>query len=326
MSERRRSSSWLRILWRSQPDGSFLIRPLGASPLVFLTDAPTKERLARFVRAYHVWQFWVFLLSGLVTLPVIATLWQDRFWWACAADFALCCLLAIAFLWTGELVILRNAVRVPTAAWPEMTTAAPSQRWWRNILLLVGSALSLVAVAEGPRYLPFFPLIAPALAVAILAVLIRWHIADQRAIATVAGIDPAPPVDPATRQRRILLGSLTAALANPIAVILLVDHLIGKEAIPLTFGSLGLLLALSGGCALLLGLYFLLTRGSGGIRWHLTAAAIAMPALSAIFYFAAFSPMPLMHEAYWLSLVSGAAIAFPVAAAFWLIARPERYA
>jgi hypothetical protein len=168
--------------------------------------------------------------------------------------------------------------------------------------------------------------IAPALPVAVLAVLIRGHIADQRAIATVAGIGPAPPADPATRQRRILLGSLTAALANPIAVVLLIDHLSSKEAIPLTFGPFGILLALSGGCGLLLGLYFLLTRGSGGIRWHLTAAAIAMPALSAIFYFVAFSPMPLMQEAFWLSFVSAAAIAFPVTAAFWLIARPERYA
>ena len=190
MAEQRRGSSWLLISWRSQPGGRFLIRPLGASPLVFLTDAPTKERLVRFVRGYHAWQFWVLLLSGLVTLPVIITFWQDWFWWACAADLALCYLLAVAFLWTGELVILRNAVRVPTAAWPEITTTAPRPKWWRIMLLLVGSALALVAVVEGAQYLPSFPLmwIATALVIADLALLIRWHIAEQRAIATGAGI------------------------------------------------------------------------------------------------------------------------------------------
>jgi hypothetical protein len=326
MADRRRTSSWLGVSWRAQPDGSFLIRPLGASPLVYLTDAPTKERLVRFVRAYHAWQFWVLLLSALVTLPVIIALWQDWFWWACAADFALCYLLTIVILWTGELVILRKAVRVPTSEWPEIMTSAPHTRWWREILLLVGAILSFVAVAEGPQYLPFFPWmwIATALVIASLVLLIRLYIADQRTIAAVAGIAPASPADPATRRDRILLASLTAALANPIAVIMLVNHLI-REEFPLTLGPLGLLLALSGGCALLLGLYFLLTRGIGGIRWHLTAAAIAMPALSSVFYFMAFSPVP-MHLAFWLSVVSAAAIAFPVAAAFWLIARPERYA
>jgi len=328
MAERPRRSSWLLISWRSQPDGRFLIRPLGASPLVFLADAPTKERLVRFVRVYHAWQFWVLLLSGLVTLPVIITFWQDWFWWACAAEIALCYLLAIAFLWAGELVILRNAVRVPTAVWPEITRTAPRPKWWRIMLLFVGIGLSLVALAEGSQHLPFFPStwIGTALVIAVLVVLIRWQIAEQRVIATGAGIGPAPPADPATRQRRILLGSLTAALANPIAVVMLVGHLTSRE-IPLALGPLALLLALSGGCALLLGLYFLLTRGSGGIRWHLSAAAIAMPALSVIFYFAVYDLIAGMPElAIWLSLVSAAAIAFPVAAAFWLIARPERYA
>ncbi len=327
MAERRRSSSWQVISWRSQPDGNFLIRPLGASPLVFLTDAPTKERLVRFVRTYHAWQFWVLLLSGLVTLPILLTFWEDWFWWACAAELALCWLLAIAVLWIGELVILRNAVRVPTAEWPEMTTTTPRPRWWRDLLVLIGIVLSFVALAEGPQYLAFFPWmwIATALVIAILALLIRWHMANQRVIVTRAEIAAAPPADPATRQRRILLASLTAALANPIAVVMLVSHLTSKE-IPLAFGSFGLLLALSGGCGLLLGLYFLLTRGRGGLRWHLTAAAIALPVLSATFYFVAFSAVALMEQALWLSFVSTAAIAFPVAAAFWLIARPERYA
>jgi hypothetical protein len=329
MAERRRSSSWLLISWRPEPDGRFLVRPLGASPLVFLTDAPTKERLVQFVRAYHVWQFWVLLLSGLVALPVTVSLWQGWFWWACAAELALCCLLTIAFLWTGALVILRGAVRVPVAAWPEITTATPSAAWWRDMLLTLASVLALVALVEGPQYLPLFPWmwVAPALGIATLVVLIRIQIAQQRAFATVAGIEPATPADPATRQRRILLGSLTAALANPIAALLLINRVISEGANPLPLGSLGLLLALSGGCAMLLGLYFLLTRGSGGIRWHLAAAAIAMPALSVIFYFAVYDLITAMPElAIWLSLVSAAAIAFPVAAAFWLIARPERYA
>ncbi len=328
MAERQRSTSWLQVSWRSQPDGRFLIRPLGASPLVYLTDAPTKERLARFVLAYHEWQFWGLLLSSLVTLPVILYFWQHRFWWACAAGLGLCYLLTIAFFWTGELFILRNAVRVPTAAWPEITTAAPPPRRWRGVLLVVGSVLLLVAVVEGAQYLPFFPSmwIATALVIADLALLIRWHIADQRAIATGARIPPAPPADPAMRQRRILLGSLMAALANPLAFIMLIDHLTSKE-IPLALGPLGLLLALSGGCGLLLGLYFLLTRGSGGIRWHLAAAAIATPALSATFYFVVYGSAAAMHElAIWLSFVGAVAIAFPAAATFWLIARPERYA
>ncbi len=155
--QQRTSSSWLQISWRSQPDGSFLLRPLGASALVFQTDAPTKERLVRFVRAYHGWQFWALLLSGLVTLPIILNFWQDRFWWACAADLIVCSLLSIAFLWIGELVILRNAVRVPSAAWPQTTTVAPSGGRWRAILLSLVSVLLCVAVAEGPRHLPFFP-------------------------------------------------------------------------------------------------------------------------------------------------------------------------
>src|SRR5581483_6906544 len=95
MAERRRSSSWLQVSWRSQPDGRFLIRPLGASPLVFLADAPTKERLVRFVRAYHAWQFWILLLSGLVALPVMLAFFQHWFWWVLAADFGLCYLLTL---------------------------------------------------------------------------------------------------------------------------------------------------------------------------------------------------------------------------------------
>jgi hypothetical protein len=330
MAERRRTSSWLRILWLSQPDGRFLVRPLGASPLVFQTDAPTKERLVRFVRVYHTWQFWGLLLSGLVTLPIIVNFWQDWFWLAFAADLGLCYLLTIALLWTGELVILRNAVRVPTAAWPETTTAAPSAAWWRGMLLLLASVLPFVAIAEGPQRLPFFPWIwmATALVLAVLALLVQMHIAQQRAIARVAGRLPAPPPpNPATRQRRIVLGSLTAPLANPLAALLIINHVIGNGVNPLPLGAVGLLLALSGGCGLLLGLYVLLTGGSGGIRWHLTAAAIAMPALSAIFYFVVYGSVTAMHElAIWLSVTSAAAITFPVATAFWLIARPERYA
>jgi hypothetical protein len=327
MAERRGTWSWLQISWQSKPDGSFLVRPLGASPLVFQTDAPTKERLVRFVRTYHAWQFWGVLLSGLVTLPVILTFWQDRFWWACAADLGLCCLLAIAFLWTGELVILRDAVRVPPAAWPETMTAAPSAGWWR-MLLLLASVLPLVAMAEGPRYLPFFPWlwIETALVVGVFVLLVQVHIADQRTIARIGGLAPAS-VNPAARLRRIVLGSLTAPLANPLAFVMIINYVIGDRANPLPLGVVGLLLALSGGCGLLLGLCVLLTRGTGGIRWHLAAAAIAMPALSAIFYFAVYGSLPAMRElAIWLSLISAAAIAFPVAAAFWLIARPERYA
>lgn len=330
MAVRGRTWSWLQISLRAQPDGSFLVRPLGASPLVFRIDAPTKERLVRFARVYHAWRFWGLLLSGLITLPVILNFWQDWFWWACAADLGLCYLLSIALLWTGELVILRKAVRVPTAAWPETTIAARSAGWWRVMLLSLASVLLFVAVVEGPQYFPFFPLmwIALALDVAVLVLLVRIQIAEQRAIARIDGTVPAPPpVNPATRRRRIVLGSLTAPLANPLAALLVINHVISNRANPLPLGTVGLLLALSGGCALLLGLYVLLTRGSGGIRWHLIAAAIAMPALSAIFYFAVYGSLAAMHQlAIWLSLTSAAAVTFPVAAAFWLIARPERYA
>lgn len=320
--------SWLQISLRAEPDGRFLVRPLGTSPLVFEIDAPTRERLVRFVRVYHAWQFWGLLLSGLITLPVILNFWQDRFWWACAADLGLCYLLSIAFLWMGELVILRKAVRVPTAAWPETAKATPSGGWWRLMLLSLASVLLLVAIAEGPLHFPFFPLmwIAPALAVAVLVLLVRMHVAEQRAMAGIAGTVP-PPVNPAIRQHRIVLGSLIAALANPLAVLLVIDHVMGTGAHPLPLGTVGLLFALSGGCALLLGLCVLLVRGSGGIRWHLAAATIAMPVLAAIFYFAVYGSATAMHElALWLSLTSAAAITFPVAAAFWLIARPERYA
>ncbi len=330
MAERRRTSSWLWISWRSRPDGSFLVRPLGGSPLVFQTDAPTKERMVRFVRAYHAWQFWGLFLSGLVTLPIIANFWQDWFWWACAVDLGLCYLLTVAILWTGELVILRNAVRVPAAAWPETTTGAPSAGWWRGMLLSLASVLLLVVVAEGPLHLPFFPLmwIAPALAVAVLVLLVQMHIAEQQTIARAAGTAPAPPpVNPATRKRRIVLGSLTASLANPLAALMVINHVISNGANPLPLGTVGLLFALSGACGLLLGLCVLLARTSGGIRWHLAAATIVMPALSAILYFVIYGSVTAMHElAIWLSLISAAAIAFPVAAAFWLIARPERYA
>jgi len=68
-------------------------------------------------------------------------------------------------------------------------------------------------------------------------------------------------------------------------------------------GTVSFLLALSGGCGLLLGLYFLLTRGSGGIRWHLTAAAIAVPALSAILYLAAYGSVSMHELAIWLSFI-----------------------
>jgi hypothetical protein len=206
-------------------------------------------------------------------------------------------------------------------------TAATSAGWWCGVLLLLASVLALVAVAEGPQYFPFFPWIwiETAFVVALLVLLVRIHAAEQLAIARIGGTVPPPPVNPATRQRRIVLGSLTALLANPLAFFMVINHVTSKEVNPPPLGTVGLLLALSGGCGLLLGLYFLLTRGCGGIRWHLAAAAIATPALSAIFYFAVYGSITAMQElAIWLSLISAAAITFPVAAAFWLIARPER--
>ncbi len=169
--------------------------------------------------------------------------------------------------------------------------------------------------------------IAPLLGVAILVLLVRGQITDQRTIAMSSGTVPPPPLNLAKRPPRILLGALIAALANPIAALLLIDHVISNGAKPFQFFStVGLLLALSGGCGLLLGLYFLLTRASGGIRWHLTIAAIATPALSGILYSAAYGSLAMQELAIWLSFISAAAITFPVAATFWLIARPEQYA
>jgi hypothetical protein len=112
-------------------------------------------------------------------------------------------------------------------------------------LLSLVSVLLFVAVAEGPRHLPFFPLmwIAPPLGVGILVLLVRMHLAEQR---VTAGAGGAAPVNPATPPRRILLGSLTSALANPIAALLLFNHVIGNGAKPPLLGTVSLLLALSG--------------------------------------------------------------------------------
>jgi len=152
-----------------------------------------------------------------------------------------------------------------------------------------------------------------------LVLLVRMNIDDQRGDSPGFAGDRAGAAAQSRKHGNAgsWLGSLTAPLANPLAFVVVINHVIGNGANPAAVRrrrspARALVQRLAGCCW---GLCVLLTRGTGGIRWHLAASRFCHARrLSAIFYFAIYGSLPGMHElAIWLSLISAAAITFPVA-------------
>ena len=327
MADRQRRASWLRVLALSQEDGSYLVRPFGGFPLVYRTDAPTKDRIFRFVGLFQAWSLWATLLLVIATFPVTLNLWTDQFWWATAICGGIICVLLVAFWSIGELIILRHATRLPVAAWADPKVVSRKINWWRTVLVWIASALALVGVVYGPQYWTLFPSvwIATGLVVFLLVFVIREHLREQAAQSTPGATAKSSTIaDPLTRRRRILLGALLAPLANPFLLMMLGGSVVRPPDWTHDLRLFGMFLAASYGWGLILCVFLLLGQGRSGIKWHLLAATVATlvmaPALLALIQQPGWNDLMI-----WVSAVAAAAIAFPIALAYWLIVRPERY-
>jgi hypothetical protein len=328
VAERRWGLGWLQLLARSQEDGGFLVRPFGRFPLVYKTDPPTKDRIFRFAGLFNAWSLWAVLLLVIATFPISLNLWTDQFWWATAICGGIAYALLLAFWSISALIILRHATRVAVADWPDPKGVAWRTKWWRTLLVWVAIAAALIGVGPLAQGRPVFPWlwIATGLVVFLLVFVIREHLRAQAVPSARGATAQAPPIaDPVTRRARVLLGALLAPLANPFLLMM-----IGRFVVPAPDWThelrlFGMFLAASYGWALILCALLLLGQGRSGIKWHLAAATLATlvlaPALLALIQQPGMSDIMI-----WVSVVATAAIAFPVALAYWLIVRPERYA
>lgn len=323
----------MRLLAIEQKDGTYFIRPFGGLPFVYHADKLVTGRLIKFYRKFNSWAFWGALLSGALSLPVLLNFWSDHLLLASVTfaigTFALEAVGAIA----GVLFILRHASRVPPATFPTPKPKAEPVRWrLLRATATIAVWLSLVGLFMAPDYLPFFPWewIATGLVAFALVAFVADHLRRQR---EQSGKPPPTKIDDrVVQRRRILWGTLLCPLANPLALWFVARLLFSDkfEVTDTTFRIFELLLGPSYGFGLVLGLCLLLGLGRAGMRWYLSAATIAALLMTPLwFYFFEpyFSPELRMGSVVlYVSLTTSAFIAYPAVIAFWLIARPDRYA
>jgi peptidoglycan/LPS O-acetylase OafA/YrhL len=323
----------MRLVGREEKDGTYLLRPFGDLPFVYHADKLVTGRLIKFYRKANSWVFWGALLSGALMLPVLLNFWSDDLFLATVifaiGTFAVESVGVVA----GVLFILRHASRVPPATFPTPKPKAEPVRWrLLRATATIAAWLSLAGLFIAPDYLPFFPWewIATGLVAFALVTFVADHLRRQR---EQSGKPPPTKIDDrAVQRRRILWGTLLGPLANPLALwfaarLLFSDEFEVTDNTPRIFE---LLLGPSYGFGLALALCLLLGLGRTGMRWYLGAATIATLLIAPLwFYFFEpyFSPeLRMGSEVLYVSLTTSAFIAYPMVIAFWLIARPDRYA
>jgi len=321
----------MRLFGIEQKDGTYFVRPFGKLPVVYHADKLVTRRLIKFYRKYNSWALWGALLSGALSLPLPLNFWSDHMLLSIVAfsvgAFALAALGAVA----GVLFILRHASRVPVASFPTPKPKAEPVRWrLLRVAATIAVALSFIGMFYLPPQMSLLDWIDTALAAFALIVFVADHARRQR---QQSGAPPAPPKidDRAVQRRRMLWGTLLGPLANPLAI-----YMIAMPLFVDTFGkgdrvlrASGLLLAASYAVGLALGLVLLLGWGRKGMWWYLGAGTLAtlmmMPVCLSLLS-PHFSDQVGIDMVLWLSTMTAAFIAFPAVIAFWLIARPDRYA
>jgi hypothetical protein len=323
----------MRLLALEQKDGTYLIRPFGGLPIVYHADKLVTARLVKFYRKCNAWAFWGALLSGALSLPILLNFWSDHMLLATVIFMVAASVVTATGAVGGVLFVLRHALRVPPAAFPTPKPKAEPIGWrLLRATATIAAWLSLVGLFIAPDYLPFFPWewIATGLVAFALVAFVADHLRRQRA---QSGKPPPTKIDDrAIQRRRILCGTLLGPLANPLALWFAARLLFSDdfEVTDITVRIFELLLGPSYGFGMALGLCLLLGLGRTGMRWYVGAATVAgllMAPLWFYFFEPYFSPeLRMGSEVLYFSLTTAAFIAYPMVIAFWLIARPDRYA
>jgi hypothetical protein len=323
----------MRLVAREEKDGTYLVRPFGDLPFVYHADKLVTGRLIKFYRKCNSWVFWGALLSGALALPVLLNFWSDNLLLATViflvGTFAVEAAGAIA----GVLFILRHAARVAATLFPMPKPKAEPVRWrLLRVAATIATALSLVDMFYLRQQIPFWDWIDTALIAFALIVFVTDHVRRQR---QQSGAPPAPPKidDRARQRRRMLWGTLLGPLVNPLALWMLVVFPFAEAdafaVIERVSRVVGLLFAASYVLGLVLGLVLLLGWGRRGLWWYLGAGTVATLIMTPVCFFLlrpSFSAQLGMELVLWVSTMTGVFIAFPAVIAFWMIARPDRYA
>jgi hypothetical protein len=322
----------MRLLAIEQKDGTYFIRPFGDLPYVYHADKLVTGRLIKFWRQFDSWGFWGALLSGALSLPPLLHYWGDNMLLATVIFLAIAGAVHVVSLVGGTLFVLRHASRVPTNAFPMPKPKAEPARWrLLRAAATVATALSVIGLFYLPSELPFLGWLQTVCIGFALVVFVADHVRRQR---EQSGKPPPTKIDDrAARRRRMLWGTLLGPLANPLALwMLVVPPLTDPDAfaaIGKVFRLVGLLLAASYGLGLVLGLVLLFGLGRRSLWWYLGAATVAtlvMTPIALSLLQSYFSTQVGMETVLWLSTMTAVFIAFPAVIAFWLVARPDRYA
>jgi hypothetical protein len=323
----------MRLVAREEKDGTYLIRPFGDLPFVYHADKLVAARLIKFYRKFDSWGFWGALLSGALALPALLNYGSDNLLLATAIFLVIASAVHVASLLAGALFVLRHASRLPPDAFPSPKAKAEPLRW-RSLRMAatIATALSVTWMFYLPPELPFLGWLEVAFIGFALIVFAADHARRQR---EQSGAPPAPPKigDRAAQRQRMLSGTLLGPLANPLALWMLVVLPLSDPdaftAIDKVFRLVALLLAASYGLGLVLSLLLLLGWGRRSLWWYLgaaTAATLVMTPVCLLLVQPAFSSDAGINTLLWLSTMTAVFIAFPAVIAFWLIARPDRWA
>jgi hypothetical protein len=319
----------MRLLAIAQKDGTYFVRPFGGLPFVYHADKLVTARLIKFYRKCNSWVFWGALLSGGLSLPILLHFWSDDLLLATVILMVGTWAVAAAGAVAGVLFILRHASRVPATLFPMPKPKAEPARWrLLRVAATIAVALSLADMFYPPQQIPFWNWVTALVAFALI-VFVTDHMRRQR---QQSGAPPAPAKieDRAVQRRRMLWGTLLGPLVNPLALSMPLMFMPTETVaeIDKIFGIVGVLLACSYGLGLALGLLLLLGWGRKGLWWYLGAATIATFAMTPfwITYLAPHFRSGMGDEVLWVGTMTGVFITFPAAIAFWLIARPDRWA
>lgn len=321
----------MRLVGREEKDGTYLLRPFGRLPFVYHADKLVTGRLIKFYRKANSWVFWGALLSGALALPVLLNFWSDDLLLATVIFIIGTFALETTGVVAGVLFILRHASRVPATVFPTPKPKAEPARWrLLRVAATIAIALSLIDMFYVTQKIPFWDWIVAVLVAFALVVFVTDHVRRQR---QQSGAPPAPPKidDRAVQRRRMLWGTLLGPLVNPLAfwMLVVVPFTDAFEVSDKTFRLVALLLGASYAVGLALGLVLLVGWGRKGMWWYLGAGTLATLMMMPVCLFLLspyFSDEVGMEIVLWLSTMTAVFIAFPAVIAFWLIARPDRYA
>jgi hypothetical protein len=322
----------MRLLAIEQKDGTYFVRPFGNLPFVYHADKLVTGRLIKFYRKFNAWAFWGALISGALSLPFLLNFSSDHMLLATVIFMVGASAMASAGAIGGAFFILRHALRVPEASFPAPKSKAEPVRWrLLRVAATIAIMLSLVDLFYPPQEIPFWNWIVTALVAFALIVFVADHVRRQH---QQSGAPPAPKInDRAVQRRRTLWATLLGPLANPLALWMLVAFPFAEpdafEVSERFFGLIGLLFAASYVLGLALGLLLLLGWGRWSLWWYLSAATLATLVMTPVclsLLSPYFSDQVGIEMVLWLSTMAPVFIAFPTVIAFWLIARPDRWA